>query len=805
MSSRKGKPSKKVSSGRKARNPKRVPPHLLWEFRPKLQNEKVILHSILGVYSIEFYARIVNDIRELITQLVRSHGFNDGSQRYKTIKDYTIALIEGRNPENPGWLSTSRVHRIPSKLGISFIQLIADYFSITDPSLRGKYYQVINTTLNIVRMVDGLVDSDLRSVTEKAKRIDQELLDDFEQYARDRLACYRKEVRRPNLFNIRFNLKRNGPNSVPKLESALQEAVVLLNSKLARPFKVICQELNCEYLYDYLNLLVSNETSKPGYSTTTQLDTARTTHLRKLVDIPDSGFKTRMVAIVDFWSQLVLEPFRSNVQDVIERMYGKTDFRKSHDLGVAKMVEFQRRCLDNDVIEHGDRKITLDAKHLKFYDISSWTDKLHRDLQKIVVRNLYNPRMAEAWGQLVVHCDWYYPKLDSTIKYGQGQGMGTNGSFDIATLTDHLFINYVIDRQTSYRGVFPNNQCYGKVGDDLWIYDPEDQIRVFYGKIYLPINTSKSKEFNGTDSISEFCSRTFLNSHDVSRVNPKIISKSKDYRYMPILLGVCSSRGVQLDATSFETLNNTIGGTEETYLDKLQGWLVSMLLVATYENSSYFSALSLDYLETGNWIKGELISNFFNDPKLLTRIQIAYSIVQICENLESVEDKLFETVDAMFDFGDEVTRLTENGSNLFDPSNELYQVALTLVPDQVLTPRQIIVFGRYVDQRTYVQDRLQEANEFIMFSDDHKDIVRYAEKLIEIANKSCYDEGNINYDIVRIFNSQYKIVKVLERMDEDYMSLSGLSGSQLRSILQTIPYDAIASKWEGFLPTLLTD
>uniref|UniRef100_A0A2V0RAL4 Uncharacterized protein n=1 Tax=viral metagenome TaxID=1070528 RepID=A0A2V0RAL4_9ZZZZ len=253
MSPKISKPFKKVL-GRKVKNTKRVPPHTVWEYKPKLQNEAVVLHSILSIYDIPYYKEIVEDIRGLITQLVRNHGFNDGSKRYKIIKDYTLSLIEGRNPENPGWLATSKVYRVPSALGKNFTQLVADYLMVKDISKRFQYYQVINTILNIVRMVEGLVDADLQSVTDKAKPIDQDILDEFTDYINESLENIKPIDNNINLFNIRFNLKKNGPNGKPKIESSIQEAHELLNSKLARPFRIVCQELNCEYLYEYLTL-----------------------------------------------------------------------------------------------------------------------------------------------------------------------------------------------------------------------------------------------------------------------------------------------------------------------------------------------------------------------------------------------------------------------------------------------------------------------------------------------------------------------------------------------------------------------
>lgn len=792
----------KKGSGRKTKRPKRVPPHTVWEYKPKLQNLGSVLNSILGIYDIPYYREIIDDVRGLITQLVQNHGFADGSARYKIIKDYTLALIEGRNPENPGWLATSEVYRVPSALGENFTQLVADCLMSNEDSLKPQYYQAINTILNIVRMVEGQVDADLRSVTEKAKPIDQILLDEFTDYVNESLVNIKQFDNNINLFNIRFNLKKNGPNGVPKIESSIREAHALLNSVLARPFKILCEELNCKYLYEYL-VLLTNNVSDDHTTQETQPDKSKTTHLRVLASVPDKGFKTRLVAIVDFWSQLLLEPFRSYVQDVIEIKFGLTDFRKDQDLGIAKMVEFQQRCLDSDIIKGNGNSITLDARHLKCYDISSWTDKLHRDLQKIVVKSLFNPRTAEAWGQLVVHCDWYYPKLGSTIKYGQGQGMGTNGSFDIATLTEHLFINFLIDNYSSISGIFPKNQCYGKVGDDLWIYDPDNLIPEFYEKIHLPINFSKSKEFANGNSYTEFCARTFLDTKDVSRISPNIVSKSKDFRYIPTLLGLCSSRGIQLDATSFETLNNTVKGTEETYLHKLQDWIVGMLLIGQYEQGSYWKSLTYDYLEAGHWVIGDLVRGLYQDPKLLCRLMVAHSIVTITNNMELVQDKIFEVVMAMDDYTDEIIYLLDPEANLFDPGNPFFIDLTEELEIDILTPKQIVVLGRFVDQRRMLNVDLIEANALAQTATSPSEIVEFGKSLMEIAHKSCYDDGNIRYDTDRLIGTQFKIVKTINQMNEDYTELTlGIQPGLLRRLWQDLPYDEIASKHEGYLPVL---
>jgi hypothetical protein len=225
-------------------------------------------------------------------------------------------------------------------------------------------------------------------------------------------------------------------------------------------------------------------------------------------------------------------------------------------------------------------------------------------------------------------------------------------------------------------------------------------------------------------------------------------------------------------------------------------------MIKESEQGSNFDHLTSDYLKSGNWIKEGLVTKILDDPKLMCRLLIGYSIITMIENYESVEDKLFDLVDAMDDLSDEIIQLTEEDTNLFDISNPKFAVALESLNVSILTPKQIIVLGRYADQRRLIQNDLVEINDEVALSEDPMDILEYSKRLSKIANRSCYDQGNINYEISRVYTRQLKMVNVLERMDDSFTTITGLESQQLRKIWQNIPYDEIASKWEGYLPTL---
>jgi hypothetical protein len=160
----------------------------------------------------------------------------------------------------------------------------------------------------------------------------------------------------------------------------------------------------------------------------------------------------------------------------------------------------------------------------------------------------------------------------------------------------------------------------------------------------------------------------------------------------------------------------------------------------------------------------------------------------------------------MEQFGDEVTSLSEEGTNLF-LSPELHEATRTAMTccntDSVLLPKQIIVFGRYSDQRRLVQNDLYQADFLMMDIDKPQDILGYALALEDIVAKSSYDEGNINYDLKKVYSTQFSIVKTLERLNEDFTTLSLDSSTQIRSVLQDIQYDRVNSDWSSEIPLII--
>jgi hypothetical protein len=791
--------------------------HLTWEFKPKLVNMGAVLHQIDSSIYPDEYHQWVDHHRNEIQSLIRNNGYTEGAFRINLVKDYTLQLVEGKNPENPKWLATSKIYDVPSCLHEGFIKYIIDYLKIVkegEYNPPAKQYQVIQTILNIHRLFSGLVDTKFDSVLEKSKNIDPELLREFEEFvirnindAKSSGKLLPFDPTQVDFEASRFKLKKNGPNGLPKLETSHCEAIKLRKSTLWQPFSWLSKLTGQEHLVNYVERLA--ETPIPVHRQEHSIPQDKVI-LRKISSVPDKGFKTRLVAICDFWTQACMYPIREYIQHVVKVLFNKFDFRLSQQKGVNAMIATQKSCINREIY----CGLTLDTKMLKAYDISSWTDRFHRDLQKIVMKSLFNPGVSERWAQLTVHCSWYAPDLDGHIKYGQGQGMGTNGSFDIATLTDHFFIHYMYEKEYGDIGLQP---LYGKVGDDLWILDPRDVYPKYCEKISLPINVSKSKVFCEVGSIMEFCSRTAINGSDCSRISPSVVNRSKDFRNMPQLLSVLNERNVSITPSSFRSLNRTVSGTEETYLEKLQPWLLSAVSSTFFckENSPY-RFLTAQYLVENHWINNDQIFDCIMNQDTLMRLTIVQNILSILESHQIIQEKVQVLQKAKSNLSYDDFKEVYNTNLLTIDSTKVKFIRERIFSDEslvsaedgtvpsILLPMEIIPLKRLKSLEDALTIRLLDAHD--LEGDKIDDIVEFAKRLRSIAVTADFEGLNLTYDSERAYNANFKIVKYLERTSSPYEILVLKTQEEKELINSILSYEELPVEWVGkYLPLLVVE
>jgi hypothetical protein len=206
----------------------------------------------------------------------------------------------------------------------------------------------------------------------------------------------------------------------------------------------------------------------------------------KLSVVKDPEGKFRIIAIVDYYTQLLL--------------------RKLH-LAQFKLVR-NLPC---------DRSFTQDPRHhwesnSESYwslDLSAATDRFPRSLQFRLIAEMYNYDFAKAWTEHLGSLKFTTPSGD-VVQYKTGQPMGTYSSWISFTLAHHLLVHWC----AKIEGIVDFNQ-YIILGDDIVIKN--DKVAKRYIKIIklLGVDISLSKTHVSKDTY-EFAKRWFKSGIEIT-------------------------------------------------------------------------------------------------------------------------------------------------------------------------------------------------------------------------------------------------------------------------------------------------
>jgi hypothetical protein len=531
-----------------------------FEFKPKLKLMGYVLHNIFPKYSEDQYKVMLDAWKSYVVDAVRHEGVLNGAKKYKAVRSYTLALVEGRNPEAIPWLATGRKDLIPSRLN-AVRPLIKDAQSLEGDD-KYKAYQALNTLLYISRSLEFHSTGSYGSIT-KTFVIDDALKDKFRAYVRKRLSNVKL---RDLKFVQPMTHGSKGPNGKPRVDSAFVEALALVQSPLWGPFKSLCAQTGMTPMSEYLTALNNAQGN----------NIPKGVKLRKLATVTDSDLKMRIVAIPDFWTQSLLEVLTPRIKGILQTVFGANSGYWDHNKGFQVANSHPRQS------------------QLKSYDFTDWTDLLHHDLQKIVMEEVFGLEIADAWFNLVVKCQWYSNEIKKHLVYGMGQGMGTTNSFLIASVTDHFYLEMTLEDHND-RPVVPDD--YTKTGDDLVVEDPDGIIPEAYSRIGSVINQAKSKVSTERGSYVEYVSRVSFNGHDVSRVSPKVVNKCQDWRYIPVLLCVAGLVGIELPSDGLFTLNQLRKSDNRSYRSLLADLLTT--LKWTEKDESFQSYIKMNWDDIG--------------------------------------------------------------------------------------------------------------------------------------------------------------------------------------------------------------
>jgi len=211
-----------------------------------------------------------------------------------------------------------------------------------------------------------------------------------------------------------------------------------------------------------------------------KLEDTKKYFLGKLATKDEPAGKIRVFAIVDCWTQWMLNPLHKALQQVLRCIPQDGTF--DQEAPVKKLIARlgpETACWS--------------------YDLSAATDRLPIQLQELLLGPILGPRLARAWKKILVERDYKLPPSammpgnpDNKVRYAAGQPMGALSSWVMLAFTHHFIVQYAAWR-VGYKTWFTD---YAVLGDDIVIARDNLVASMYYqimtGELGVEINKSKS-------------------------------------------------------------------------------------------------------------------------------------------------------------------------------------------------------------------------------------------------------------------------------------------------------------------------
>nr|UPW42113.1 MAG: putative RNA dependent RNA polymerase [Zhejiang mito-like virus 6] len=190
-------------------------------------------------------------------------------------------------------------------------------------------------------------------------------------------------------------------------------------------------------------------------------------HPRKLSFFSDKEGKTRVIGILDYWTQTALRPLHDTLMGILR--------------GIKSDCTFDQNAFYTKLPSRGP--------YFSF-DLSAATDRMPILLQKRIVSAVVGEERAEAWARLLTQLEFVNHKYpDKYFKYETGQPMGAYSSWAAMALTHHYIVQLAALRAGKR---FFWDYCL--LGDDIVIASEEVavQYKILCSILDMPISEQKT-------------------------------------------------------------------------------------------------------------------------------------------------------------------------------------------------------------------------------------------------------------------------------------------------------------------------
>jgi len=154
-------------------------------------------------------------------------------------------------------------------------------------------------------------------------------------------------------------------------------------------------------------MLASRHGSKPTYAERInerlKVKRPKSLTIRKLSYFSDNEGKTRVIGILDYWSQTLLKPIHDSLNGILRKI--------------------PEDCTFDQASFHS--KLPTQSTYYSF-DLSNATDRLPALMQRDLLEHIYDKNLADNWYGIMVSEP--FVTKGSSVKYQTGQPMGAYSS-----------------------------------------------------------------------------------------------------------------------------------------------------------------------------------------------------------------------------------------------------------------------------------------------------------------------------------------------------------------------------------------
>jgi len=371
-----------------------------------------------------------------------TRGTVAGIAYVKAIRGNYLNYLSGNKVRIPGVRLTS------SGLPVAFGPLLK-YFSGSGP--QAEMLQFLNTILFSTRALKSSPQLDTSAITLPSKRGYE--FSDIGLYATDfwkAMGYFHKDhIPRPLKFRRFHFTTKSGP--LGHALASWVDDLFSLPDQLAESIKT----LGGWKMVEFMDAAFGLEDLVRGMSTQYKAPKSAWP-LRRLSFFADKEGKTRVIAIMDYFSQTVLKGLHSYLFRALKKIPQDMTFNQG---------AFKERIVDWPI----------------FYsvDLSSATDRFPIELISQVLKGHLPATYVRAWEDVMVGYPFKVPGESNCINYSVGNPMGAYSSWASFTLAHHYIFFYI----SRLLGKDWKTLRYTLLGDDVLIGDKE------VGELYLQVIT----------------------------------------------------------------------------------------------------------------------------------------------------------------------------------------------------------------------------------------------------------------------------------------------------------------------------